>query len=76
MCVAGSRTFVHESVYDEYLERAKARAENRVVGDPFKSGVEHGPQVRVSNYELSCENPLSYNEVSICKNYVIHNEEF
>ena len=54
MCVAGSRTFVHESVYDEYLERAKTRAEKRVVGDPFKSGVEHGPQVRVSNYKLSC----------------------
>lgn len=47
MCVAGSRTFVHESVYDEYLERAKARAEMRVVGDPFKSGVEQGPQVGV-----------------------------
>nr|XP_024376888.1 aldehyde dehydrogenase family 2 member B7, mitochondrial-like isoform X2 [Physcomitrium patens] len=44
MCVAGSRTFVHESVYDEYLERAKARAEKRVVGDPFKPGVEQGPQ--------------------------------
>jgi aldehyde dehydrogenase (NAD+) len=55
MCVAGSRTFVHESVYVEYLERAKARAEKRVVGDPFKSGVEQGPQVRVSKHELSCK---------------------
>lgn len=36
---------MHESVYDEYLERAKARAEMRVVGDPFKAGVEQGPQV-------------------------------
>ncbi|PIA62100.1 hypothetical protein AQUCO_00200240v1 [Aquilegia coerulea] len=35
-CCAGSRTFVHESVYDEFVEKAKARALKRVIGDPFK----------------------------------------
>ena len=44
-CCAGSRTFVHESVYDEFVEKAKARALKRVVGDPFKGGIEQGPQV-------------------------------
>lgn len=44
-CCAGSRTFVHERVYDEFLEKAKARALERVVGDPFKKGVEQGPQI-------------------------------
>lgn len=44
-CCAGSRTFVHERVYDEFIEKAKARAVKRVVGDPFKKGVEQGPQV-------------------------------
>jgi len=44
-CCAGSRTFVHEHIYDEFLEKAKARALKRVVGDPFKKGVEQGPQV-------------------------------
>lgn len=44
-CCAGSRTFVHESIYDEFVEKAKARALKRVVGDPFKNGVEQGPQV-------------------------------
>ncbi|MQL77241.1 hypothetical protein Taro_009648 [Colocasia esculenta] len=44
-CCAGSRTFVHEKVYDEFLEKARARALNRVVGDPFKKGVEQGPQI-------------------------------
>ncbi|KAI3714322.1 hypothetical protein L1987_72919 [Smallanthus sonchifolius] len=29
---AGSRTFVHERVYDEFLEKAKARAVKRVCG--------------------------------------------
>ncbi|KAH7688781.1 aldehyde dehydrogenase (NAD+) protein [Dioscorea alata] len=44
-CCAGSRTFVHERVYDQFVEKAKARALKRVVGDPFKKGVEQGPQI-------------------------------
>jgi aldehyde dehydrogenase (NAD+) len=44
-CCAGSRTFVHERIYDEFLEKSKERALRRVVGDPFKKGVEQGPQV-------------------------------
>lgn len=44
-CCAGSRTFVHEKVYDEFVEKSKARALRRVVGDPFRSGIEQGPQV-------------------------------
>ncbi|PKI59146.1 hypothetical protein CRG98_020512 [Punica granatum] len=43
-CCAGSRTFLHERIYDEFVEKAKARAMSRVVGDPFKKGVEQGPQ--------------------------------
>jgi hypothetical protein len=46
-CCAGSRTFVHERVYDEFVEKSKARALKRVVGDPFRDGVEQGPQVRI-----------------------------
>ncbi|KAB1207918.1 Aldehyde dehydrogenase family 2 member B4, mitochondrial [Morella rubra] len=34
-CCAGSSTFVHERVYDEFVEKAKARALKRTVGDPF-----------------------------------------
>ncbi|XWS60714.1 hypothetical protein CRYUN_Cryun07bG0059400 [Craigia yunnanensis] len=50
-CCAGSRTFVHERVYDEFLEKAKARALRRVVGDPFKKGVEQGPQIDSEQFE-------------------------
>lgn len=39
---------MHESVYDEFVEKAKARAVNRVVGDPFRKDVEQGPQVITS----------------------------
>ncbi|CAN6198021.1 unnamed protein product [Urochloa humidicola] len=44
-CCAGSRTFVHERIYDEFVEKSKARALKRVVGDPFRKGVEQGPQI-------------------------------
>ncbi|KAM1741548.1 hypothetical protein ACFX13_011753 [Malus domestica] len=50
-CCAGSRTFVHEKVYDEFLEKAKARAERRLVGDPFKGGIEQGPQIDSDQFE-------------------------
>lgn len=44
-CCAGSRTFVHEDVYDEFVERSVSRAKSRVVGNPFDSRTEQGPQV-------------------------------
>ncbi|PWA57942.1 delta l-pyrroline-5-carboxylate synthetase [Artemisia annua] len=50
-CCAGSRTFVHERVYDEFIEKAKARAVNRVVGDPFRKGVDQGPQVDSEQFD-------------------------
>ncbi|KAK4282440.1 hypothetical protein QN277_013818 [Acacia crassicarpa] len=50
-CCAGSRTFVHESIYDEFVEKAKARALKRIVGDPFKRGVEQGPQIDSTQFE-------------------------
>ncbi len=44
-CCAGSRTFVEESAYDEFVERSAARAKKRLVGDPFSPRTEQGPQV-------------------------------
>jgi len=44
-CCAGSRLMVEDSVYDEFVERSVERAKKRVVGDPFKSTTEQGPQI-------------------------------
>lgn len=44
-CTAGSRTYVHESIYDEFVKKAVARAQKRVIGDPFDAKTESGPQV-------------------------------
>lgn len=43
-CCAGSRTFVHESIYEAFVEKATSLALQRRVGDPFEA-VEQGPQV-------------------------------
>ncbi|KAM7269090.1 hypothetical protein ACFE04_024587 [Oxalis oulophora] len=50
-CCAGSRTYVHERVYDEFVAKAKARAIKRTVGDPFQSGIEQGPQIDTEQFE-------------------------
>lgn len=44
-CCAGSRTFVEDSIYDEFVEKSANRAKNRTVGSPFDLSVEQGPQV-------------------------------
>jgi len=44
-CCAGSRTFVHESVYDKFVKKATELAKQRAVGDPFQNGVVQGPQI-------------------------------
>ncbi|XP_051168044.1 aldehyde dehydrogenase, mitochondrial [Leptopilina boulardi] len=44
-CCAGSRTFVHSSIYDKFIEHSAARAKARTVGNPFDSKNEQGPQV-------------------------------
>jgi hypothetical protein len=36
---------VQENVYEEFVERSVARAKSRVVGNPFDSQTEQGPQV-------------------------------
>jgi len=49
-CCAGSRLFVEEKAYDEFVERSTARAKRRKVGDPFDSATEQGPQVDQDQY--------------------------
>ena len=44
-CTAGSRLFVEEKCYDEFVEKSAARAKCRVVGDPFDPATEQGPQI-------------------------------
>ncbi|XP_059479614.1 aldehyde dehydrogenase, mitochondrial [Neocloeon triangulifer] len=44
-CTAGSRTFIEEGIYEEFVEKSAARAKKRIVGNPFDPKTEQGPQV-------------------------------
>ncbi|KAI4492240.1 hypothetical protein M0802_009930 [Mischocyttarus mexicanus] len=44
-CCAGSRTFVHYKIYDEFVKYAKQLASEKKVGDPFNSETAQGPQI-------------------------------
>ncbi|GIY90196.1 retinal dehydrogenase 2 [Caerostris darwini] len=44
-CCAGSRTFVHEDIYDAFVAKSKELAQKRVVGCPFDGKTVQGPQI-------------------------------
>jgi aldehyde dehydrogenase (NAD+) len=50
-CCAGSRLFVEEKAYDEFVERSAERARKRTVGDPFDPATEQGPQVDQAQFD-------------------------
>lgn len=50
-CCAGSRTFVHESIYDEFVAKSIVRAKNRRVSHPENDDCEQGPQVDQEQFD-------------------------
>ena len=44
-CNAGSRTFVHSSIYDKYVEEIAKVVAKIKLGDPFDPETEQGPQI-------------------------------
>lgn len=44
-CCAGSRTFVHTKIYDQFVAYAKQLALKTKVGDPFDAETQQGPQI-------------------------------
>jgi aldehyde dehydrogenase (NAD+) len=50
-CCAGSRVFVEETIYDEFVEKSIARARKRRVGDPLDPRTDQGPQVSESQFD-------------------------
>ncbi|KAL0333924.1 UNVERIFIED_CONTAM: Aldehyde dehydrogenase family 2 member C4 [Sesamum angustifolium] len=51
VCVAGSRVFVQEGIYDKFLVKLVEKVKTWVVGDPFDPNVHQGPQVDKNQYE-------------------------
>ncbi|KAF8314575.1 aldehyde dehydrogenase domain-containing protein [Cantharellus anzutake] len=56
LCIAGSRVFVHEDIYDKFLAAFTEKMKSVRIGDPFLPDTFQGPQVtethfnRIMNY--------------------------
>jgi aldehyde dehydrogenase (NAD+) len=50
-CCAGSRVFVEEKCYDEFVAKSVERAKQRMVGNPFDANTEQGPQVDKEQFD-------------------------
>ncbi|KAG6424169.1 hypothetical protein SASPL_114582 [Salvia splendens] len=59
ICVAGTRVFVQEGIYDAFVVKLLEKVESWVVGDPFDPNVHQGPQVDEKQYNKI----LSYIEI-------------
>ena len=44
-CCAGSRIFVQENIYDEFVAKSVEAARKIKVGDPFDDQTDQGPQI-------------------------------
>ncbi|KAH3899511.1 probable Potassium-activated aldehyde dehydrogenase, mitochondrial [Saccharomycodes ludwigii] len=51
VCCAGSRVYVQESVYDEFVKELKAAADALKVGDPFDESTFQGAQTSANQLE-------------------------
>jgi aldehyde dehydrogenase (NAD+) len=51
VCTAGSRLFVEEKCYDEFVAKSVERAKRRTVGDPFAPKTEQGPQIDKTQFD-------------------------
>jgi aldehyde dehydrogenase (NAD+) len=44
-CCAGTRIFVEEKIYDDFVHKSVIEAKKRVLGNPFDPRTEQGPQI-------------------------------
>ncbi|KAM4708503.1 aldehyde dehydrogenase 1A1 [Discoglossus pictus] len=54
-CIAGSRIFVEEPIYEEVVRRSVERAKKRVLGDTLSPGICQGPQIDKEQYDRILE---------------------
>ncbi len=45
ICIAGSRVFVHEKIYNEFVEKSCELAKGKVIGDPLDEKTDQGPLI-------------------------------
>jgi acyl-CoA reductase-like NAD-dependent aldehyde dehydrogenase len=68
VCSAGTRLFVHESLYDDMVERVCARAASYRIGSPLRADSEIGPLI--SHKQM--ERVLSYVQAGLSEGARLH----
>ncbi|MGO3018546.1 MAG: aldehyde dehydrogenase family protein [Anaerococcus sp.] len=51
VCCAGSRLFIQEGIYDEFLEKLTEKFKNVIVGDPLDENTQMGSQINIGQVE-------------------------
>ncbi|XP_068994682.1 aldehyde dehydrogenase 1A1-like [Embiotoca jacksoni] len=54
-CLAGSRVFVEEPIYETFVCRSVERARSKVLGNPLLPGVDQGPQIDQKQFDKIME---------------------
>ena len=74
VCVAGSRIFVQEGIYDEFMKRFLEKTRSIKVGDPFNPDTFQGPQVSEIQFNVSrlIVNLTSYFAYLMHRNSIAH----
>ncbi|KAI5118337.1 hypothetical protein M0805_009140 [Coniferiporia weirii] len=67
-CCAGTRIFVHEKIYDEFLKRFTAKAASLKIGDPFGVETYQGPQVS----QLQFDRIMGYIDAGLQEGATLH----
>ena len=53
-CTAGSRLFLHKSIYDDFLQRLAAKLEKLRIGDPLDESTDMGTIINRKQFERVC----------------------
>jgi len=53
-CTAGSRLFLHESIYDSFLEKLVKKLESLKIGDPLDESTDMGALINRTQFEKVC----------------------
>ena len=67
-CIAGSRCFLQETIYDHVLKNLGEKAENVIIGDPMNNATQLGPLA----LKEQMEKVMSYIDIGISDGGVIH----
>lgn len=67
-CHAGTRIYVHEDVYDEFLAKFTKTMANITVGHPFEKNTNQGPQ----NSQMQYDKILGYIDSGVQEGATVH----